>query len=569
MHINKDRPMFASRFAAAVLCVTFAAVSTVAAQEPLEHIPAQADLVLRLKAPQQTIEKVASLAEAVKPGAGEMVRQSASKLGEAIRVPGLAGVDQSRDWYIVLSAKPGGRPDVFFAIPTTDADKLTAALPERMVSRVEEDWVIYSGTADEIPDPAEPGSGISSVMTAESAAVFARGDLSLFINTAHLTDVYTDQIAKGRTQIDAVLQQIAAVAASQSNGVNMETIMGMYGTMIQGAFQGLEDSRGCSVAFLVDAEGLQIEKHLAFADGSKTAQALEDNPTSEMQSLSRLPAGAAGYFGIHGDMQRFIDWGWSINASLLANDPGKTQKFEVIKQQWQEIEFGEMVGAFELGSADDGLFQYRAIVEAQPISKVRDGMREMMDVLGTIKTAGMTQTMTLKPDAETIGSHSIDLLTVKQEFDPSADPSGAQQKVQEMMFGPGGMISRIAFLDGRYAQTMGGGREAMESLLKSLDHPSGENLPDAREGLNETSNVLVLVDVPRVAVSGLTFAGTIPDVSLPVNADELAQIELEGSYLGYTLATETDALRVRVNVPVEQFRGIVSLVELFRKNAGQ
>jgi hypothetical protein len=560
--------MTPTRSLASVLVLMFGLVSTSGAREPLEHIPAQADLVLRLKAPQQTVEKVATLAEAVKPGTGEMVRQSASRLGEAIRVPDLAGVDQSRDWYIVLAAKPGGRPDVFFAIPTTDADKLTAALPERMVSRIEEDWVIYSGTAEEIPGPAEPGSGISSVMTSESAAVFARGDLSLFINTTHLSDVYADQLASVRQQIGGVLQQVAA-AASQANGMNMEAMMGMYGTMVGGAFRALEDSDGCSVAFVIDAKGLQIEKHVAFSDGSETAQVLADNPTSRMQSLSHLPADAAGYFAVHGDMQRFIDWGWSMNAALLADDAQKAQKFEAAKQQWQQIEFGEMVGAFALGSGDEGLFQYLALVQAQPIQKVRDSMREMMSLVGTVKTPGFTQTMSLKPDAETIGSHSIDLLTVKQEFDPQADPSGMQQELQKMMFGPDGMVSRIAFLDGRYAQTMGGGRQAMETLLKAIDDPSGNNLTDSRKGLSETSNVLVLVDVPRLVVSGVTFAGSIPNVSLPIEADDLAQVRLEKSYVGYTLATEEDSLRVRVNVPVEQFRGIVSLVELFHKNTDQ
>ena len=291
------------------------------------RIPADADVVVRLKAPGATIEKAAALADAAQQGLGNMVRQRAAGLGKAIRVPGLAGVDQSRDWYVVLSAKSDGQPDVFFVIPTTDADQLTSALPERMKSRVEEDWVVYTGTADQIPGAAEPGQGITSVMNDEHTAVFQRGDLSVFINVDHLSSVYKDKIASGKEQVDGLLDQIAA-AASQANGMNMEAIMDMYRTMIYGAFQALEDARGCSGAITISDEGLQIEEYVTFVDSSPSANVIAGHPTSAMQSLAKLPADAAGYFGMHGDMQQMIQWGWSMNASMMADGEEQKEKFK-------------------------------------------------------------------------------------------------------------------------------------------------------------------------------------------------------------------------------------------------
>jgi len=554
------------RLLAVALALNIGTTLSTSAQDPLEHIPANADVIIRLKSPQQTIEKVAGLAEAVKTGAGDIVRQNAQQLDQLIGVRGLEGVDQSRGWYVLLASKPAGRPDVFFVIPATNADKLVAALPDRMVSRVEDDWVIYTATADQIPDPSQSGSGITTAMSVQSAQVFQRGDLSLFINTAHLSEVYADQIAHGHEHVDAVLTQIAT-AASQANGMNLEAILDMYGTIADGLFQALKDSRGASVGLVISDEGLQIEKHVAFAEGSPSARFVASNSTSEMKPLDQLPAGATGYFGLHGNMQRFIEWGWSVNAAMLSDDAEQKEKFEEAKRAWQQITFGDIVGAFELGSADDGLLQYMAIAQADPTEKVRDNMRQMLDVLGTIKTAGMTQTMTLQPDAETIDSHSIDLITVKQTFDPGVDPTGMQQKMQELMFGKGGMVSRIAFLDGFYAQTMGGGQQAMQELLKSIDAPSSRSLESARQGLSKQANLLFLIDLPNVAVSGLKFAESVPNVTLPIDDQAFARLQVDSSYVGYTLTTEKDALRVRVVIPTEQIRGVVHLVEMLRPRA--
>ncbi|MGE4003041.1 MAG: hypothetical protein AB7I48_22860, partial [Planctomycetaceae bacterium] len=269
--------------------------------------------------------------------------------------------------------------------------------------------------------------------------------------------------------------------------------------------------------------------------------------------------------GFSGDMRRFMVWGWSMKASMLADDSEHKKKFEQAMVAWKGIDFGDMVGSFSLGSVDEGLMQYTAIAHAKPIAKVRQNMREMTDILGTIEAPGLKQQMTVQPDAETIGSRRIDLLTVTQEFDPNLDPTGMQQKMLQAMFGPGGITSRIAYLDDAYVMAMGGGRDKMEAVLKSFDASPNRDLDRRRTGLIEQPNLLVLVDVPTLALKGLAAATEIPNLPIPIDADALAQLPIEPSFLGFSLAGETNALRVRAFIPDEQFRGILALVGFFKQ----
>ena len=342
--------------------------------------------------------------------------------------------------------------------------------------------------------------------------------------------------------------------------MNLEPVMEMYGTMIDAFFQMVEDAGGCSVAFTVSDEGIGIEKLVTFTDGSTTSEVLAAQPTSAMESLARLPAGAGGYFGIRGDMQRLMEWSWSVNAMMLGGDEEKKRQFEESVKAWKQVEFGEMAGSFSVGSANTGLIQYTAIAEASPINKLRETMYEMTKLMGTMDLYGIKQEMKIQPNAETIGSRQVDLMTFKQEFPAELDPTGMQAKMQEMMFGPDGIATRITYLEDAYVMSMGGGRETMETLLNSYDTSANADLAQHRRGLIAEPNILVLLDLPGIAVRAATALADMPEFPLPIDAEALSAVPLETSYVGYSLACEPNSLRVRVAVPVEQLRGVAAFV---------
>jgi hypothetical protein len=548
----------------AAMALTIGGAARVPAAPPLEYFSKDADVVVRLKAPQTTIAQVAALADAVQQGAGAMVRQNAAGLGQAIFVPGLAGVDQSRDWYVIFFARGRMRPNTVFAIPAANTEQLIAALPDRMTSATYRDWVLYTDSADGLPEAPEQGAGVSALLQEELAAVFNRGDVSLFINIDHLRDVYAEDIESGRQQFVETLEMLAQ-AGAQTEGVNVQAIIDMYRTMVDAGFQLLSDATACSVGVTAGAGGVSIEKYVAFADGSVTSQTIAANPTSRMELLAKLPADAVGYFGFSGDMQKLMEWSWSMSTSLLAGKPEQEQEFEDAMREWKEIDFGEMVGSFSVGTAADGLMRYTAIAQATPIAKVRETWHKIVQIMGTIEAYGLKQEMTIQPEAETIEDHKLDLLTVKQEYDSERDPTGMQQKIMEFMVGKNGMESRIAYLDDAYVMATGGGRDAMQTLLKSYDAAANDEVARHRKGLMDKANLLVLIDLPTLAANVLTEASKVPELPFPIDAEGLSQLPIETSYLGLSLAGEAHALRVKTVIPVEQLRGVMSLVGFFQK----
>ena len=91
------------RCAAALLALVVSSGLAAAADSPLANISNDADVVIRLKSPKSTSDKLASLVDKVMPGFGAMVRQNSQQLGLLISNPTSAGVDNKKDWYVALT----------------------------------------------------------------------------------------------------------------------------------------------------------------------------------------------------------------------------------------------------------------------------------------------------------------------------------------------------------------------------------------------------------------------------------------------------------------------------------
>ena len=109
---------------------------TAFAADPTDLLHKDAAVVVRLKAPDTTVKDLAAFIDKVQPGFGAIVQGQASTLGLAINNPTLAGVDMTRDWYIMIFEDDrllqllGGTTEdlqpLLNPVPWTDANLLDA-----------------------------------------------------------------------------------------------------------------------------------------------------------------------------------------------------------------------------------------------------------------------------------------------------------------------------------------------------------------------------------------------------------------------------------------------------------
>jgi hypothetical protein len=114
----------------------------VAQVSPLETIPDSAAVVVRLQAPEATIDTVAVFVNKVQPGIGDIVKaQLKPALGRAAFNPGLAGVDQTKDWYAVLFVDENQKPQRAVLLPTTDAAAAKKAMGTKFDFVEKDGWL--------------------------------------------------------------------------------------------------------------------------------------------------------------------------------------------------------------------------------------------------------------------------------------------------------------------------------------------------------------------------------------------------------------------------------------------
>jgi hypothetical protein len=222
------------------------------------------------------------------------------------------------------------------------------------------------------------------------------------------------------------------------------------------------------------------------------------------------------------------------------------------------------VGTFDLASGGAGLIRASGFYETKAASELLESARKMAIAMKSVKTSGVTAETQFEPEAETIGTRKIDVMTVKQQIDPKQPGAAIQMMVSGVMFGPEGMQSRNTALADGFLQTQGGGKEAMEAALKAYD-AKANSLSDDRKGVAEEAHALLLLDLPGLVSNALLAATSIPAIPLPIKKEAIEELQITRSYIATSAVGEEHALRIQVNVPAEQFRGVMKLVGFWQQ----
>lgn len=543
-----------------------------AADPPLSSFASDADVVIRLKAPKQTIERAAAMAATADETIANGIRENSIIIGALISNPALAGVDQEQDWLVVVHARAEADPAVIFCIPATDAAAMQAAISGKMKSFARDGWVYYSEDADAIAalekTPATSQASIADEIDGAAKDVFDRGDISIFLNVDHLAEVYKEQLEDGSSDLAKQLNRQAGV-------LNMVPGADVGSAVNGGAAAGRElvkDTRAFTTAIVFNRTGLNFETLGQFKDGSKTALAMDGHPGNALENIARLPDAGVFYMGVSSSLsQAFQDKLMSAGAPADATDEQQKQT-DALKEMLAGVTYSNYALGLGLGHREEGVLRVATITEASPTDKIRDFTAAAAEVSNVdLAGQGIKQETRYEREAETAGSRPVDLMTVTTTVDPSVNPFQGQILVRAItfLFGPRGIENRFAYWDDKYLNTLGGGAEAMEAAVEALEGSTPNGTPVFREELLPQPNVLVLLDVQRIAYRALNAASQSPELNLPVDATIIAKEEPKPSYIGFTIASEPAALHSKTQVPADQIATIAKLVVTYRTLSGR
>lgn len=545
---------------AGVLAIVFG-ISAQADDSPLSQVSKDADVVVRIRAFDTTVENLAALTNEVQPGAGDLVSQNATMFGLVLSNPTLAGVDRTKDFYLMLFARPEGEPKALFVIPTTDGPALQKGLPENYESQVRESWVFYATKEHGVPEAVTEADSLGAALArSESLEVLDDADIGVYVNAKHLKQVYADKIQAGREKFE---QQMQKGVRGVENAAGTLQILKLEADC---AFQLLEDTRSIAIGIGVSKEGVEFSDYFDFEEGSPVAAFLEKHPTSKFDALSKLGEGFPVYVGLSADFHSLADMSRPL-IDAIYTDPKVQEGFKAYLATLEQTPMTSAVGSFDLASGGIGLFRTSAFFESKASAELLEALRKLAASMKSVTMNGVTSETAYEPEAETIGTRKVDVMTVKQQVDPKQQGAAILTMVSGVMFGPNGFQSRTTALADGLLQTQGGGKAAMEAALKAYD-AKANSLTGVREEQVEEAHALLLLDLPGLVSNGLLAATSIPGIPLPIKKEAVEELQITRSYLTVSAVGEKHALRIECNVPAEQLRGVMKLVGLFQQMRG-
>ena len=536
--------------------------SRVVADDGYDLIPVSASAVVRMKTPDSTIADLAEFVNKVQPGIGDafLLGQKDSLLGGLIENPTLDGVFRNSDWYVATFLQPTGRPDVVFLVPTSDPEKVRAAVTPGHNFAVKGQFIAYSKSVERIKDIEACFSGdvaaVATLLDQQNREMLNSGHITLLVNGNAMKDVYSATLEDMEVELDRLIDSIANQVPAGKTQADLTYVWDMYRSFGRSLIQAVRDSDSLVVRVDATDKSLQIDQLLSVAKGSQTDLFVSTQPPGDLASLKSVPEGQVLYFGSHGDITPLMSAAERMMASLPVSVDTRSQfekSFAIIK----EAKFGAIVGGGNLFTADDSGMQYFGISEVTTAAKIREGFASLGDKV-EYEIGGIKQTQSYRRDAETIDGLSVDLLEFEQTVPPEMDPLGMQQAMHKKLYGPEGMLQRLVVKGDTLYQTMGGGIDQMKRLLKSGEWADSK-LIQARARMPQQANILLLTDLPSMLhqfVRLIVSTGTLP---IPVTEDQLNGLKIEPSYSGFSVTAQPQQLFLRTDLPIETFKGFVQV----------
>ncbi|MDB5348002.1 MAG: hypothetical protein JWP89_6379 [Schlesneria sp.] len=535
--------------------------------QAVDAVPDTAAVVLRWKAPETSVGKLADFVDAVQPGFGATVKQGVPAIGQAIGNPGLKGVDLSQDIWVVMFAEPQAAPTIVFLMTAKDVDDVKDALGSAFEVHSDGKLVAYSQNDDALEEIRQrlggEGKSLLTIIDANSKKLFDSSDVALLVNVKQLVEDFSDELDQAEPQLDALIDQFTN-ALPEAQRPQLEAAFEMYRTLGKALLAGVRDTNSFVLGASFTKTAIRLEDRVQLTDGSASSKVLARQTTGDLALMGKLPADKAAYIGFKGDLSNMIEWSIQMTKGMLtdATDEQKAE-LDAAMKGLAKFKYEEMAMYLDLTPKAPG-FHGGAVSVVNSTKGLKELSHKLLKSMSELHTPTFTQKTSLEPNAEKIGGVDVDRVTIKQEFDDSNPGVEIQQKVMAALFGDDGMQQLVMYQPTRTLQTTGGGKAEMQALQTAVDSTkTGDSAAaTARKRFPAKANIIVLFDIARMVQNGAQLAG---EQDVPVNTEALSGLKLEPSFIGFSIGTEANSLQSQLEVPVLQVQNIAKLIGIFQQ----
>jgi len=278
----------------------------------LNAVPAEAEVVVRVRAPRAVRDDLAKMLQMMSPMLGQgatgaldnglgMLAQRFGKDAQDSPMLAVARLPQKDDngpppFAVITQAKDYAAfqkllaPEAKPKSQGGGIDELDADGQPPVFTAKGANYVVAGSSKDLVGTLARPKSGLDKGLSAELRERFLGGDAGVYVNLAAIQARYGEQIEQARGTFMDGLDK-AAAANKAAPGMNMDAAKDLYGRM----FDALKDGDALALHFDFDPQGLTVSGLAGVKSGSGAAKSLADPVVGTGEALAQLPDDAAFY----------------------------------------------------------------------------------------------------------------------------------------------------------------------------------------------------------------------------------------------------------------------------------
>ncbi len=432
-----------------------------------------------------------------------------------------------------------------------------------LLSRSAGGWTIYTRSPEAAAalGGAAPDAAFSRRLDAPAAALFQHGDVSVAVNIELLVRAYRQQIDAQRDQI---LEYVKNIPDEVVTGASPAGVREFYSRIVAMLHAAVLDTRFAVFSGQSSAQGVGGTVLIQVNAGSATDRLLAANPPSTLENLGLLPSGLTAYVGLALSPESMLSWTQQLAQFEGGSSPRWPEAAAAMARKAADAQLGPMYTAFAFPGAAATGFRAMSLIEARRPELLREGYLELYRTLGEIKNEVFVQTFRAQAAAEKYQDYPVDLLGTSMQFVGDGELVQIQNGFLKKLFGDE-LQTRSVALEGILVSATGNEPAAFQRMLDGLE--SGQGVVAAEEAYGKTrdklaprANLVALLDAPRTFLDLLNTLKDVPPLDMALRAAPInLALQPPPSYLGLSVGTEPQGVRVQAFFPPQQVRHIAQI----------